>query len=268
MRLLLTGSPLYAVGWPVPLWGRNPICQRRRLTLRRRMTLAVIALLVVRQDRRHCLEPDPRRSEASINGGCDERPDVRHVSQGVRVVDEDAAGSVSNRRRRRRFSRPPQGAGLSPDWARNAQKRCINLATEILERQRESFDALFKSTINLLQQTSQISESKSPEDYRRATEDLWRKWFESVKSHSETQFRDVQTFAGKSLEIVQSAQKRGRGRLLKSVVVPNCGPTSCPYHPSRQRRPRTSNPEGPWTIQLSTVSAKFRNRRCRCSRRC
>jgi hypothetical protein len=104
------------------------------------------------------------------------------------------------------FFSPSQGPGLSGEWARTAQKRYINLATEILERQRESFDALFKSTITLLQQTSQISESKSPEDYRRATEDLWRKWFESVKSHSETQFRDVQTFAGKSLEIVQSAQ--------------------------------------------------------------
>jgi hypothetical protein len=104
------------------------------------------------------------------------------------------------------FFMAPQGSGVSPDWARNAQKRCLNLATEMLERQRESLDALFRSTINLLQQTSQISDSKSPEDYRRATEDLWRKWFESVKSHSETQFRDVQTFAGKSLEIVQNAQ--------------------------------------------------------------
>ena len=100
----------------------------------------------------------------------------------------------------------PQGVGAAPEWARNAQKKCIDLATEILERQRESVDALFKSSINLLQQTSQISEAKSSEDYRRAAEDLWRKWFESVKSHSETQFRDVQTFAGKSLEIVQNAQ--------------------------------------------------------------
>ena len=98
------------------------------------------------------------------------------------------------------------GAGAAPEWARNAQKKCIDLATEILERQRESVDALFKSSINLLQQTSQISEAKSSEDYRRAAEDLWRKWFESVKSQSETQFRDVQTFAGKSLEIVQNAQ--------------------------------------------------------------
>jgi hypothetical protein len=98
------------------------------------------------------------------------------------------------------------GAGLSPEWARNAQKKYLNLATEILERQRESVDALFKSTISLLQQTSQITEAKSSDDYRHAAEDLWRKWFESVKSHSETQFRDVQTFAGKSLEIVQSAQ--------------------------------------------------------------
>ena len=98
------------------------------------------------------------------------------------------------------------GVGAAPDWARNAQKKCLDLATEILERQRESVDALFKSSINLLQQTSQISDAKSSEDYRRAAEDLWRKWFESVKSHSETQFRDVQTFAGKSLEIVQNAQ--------------------------------------------------------------
>ena len=98
------------------------------------------------------------------------------------------------------------GTGAAPDWARNAQKKCIDLATEILERQRESVDALFRSTVTLLQQTSQISEAKSPEDYRRASEDLWRKWLESVKNHSETQFRDVQTFAGKSLEIVQSTQ--------------------------------------------------------------
>ena len=100
----------------------------------------------------------------------------------------------------------PQGTGVAPEWARNTQKKCLDLAAEVLGRQRESLDALFKSAINLLQQTSQISEAKSSEDYRRATEDLWRKWFESVKSHSETQFRDVQTFAGKSLEIVQSAQ--------------------------------------------------------------
>ena len=104
------------------------------------------------------------------------------------------------------FFAPPQGAGVAPEWALNAQKKCIALATEILERERESLDALFKSTINLLQQTSQISEAKSSEDYRHAAEELWRKWFESVKSQSETQFRDVQTFAGKSLEIVQNAQ--------------------------------------------------------------
>jgi len=104
------------------------------------------------------------------------------------------------------FFAPPQGAGVAPEWAVTAQKKCIALATEILERERESLDALFKSTINLLQQTSQISEAKSSEDYRHAAEELWRKWFESVKSQSETQFRDVQTFAGKSLEIVQNAQ--------------------------------------------------------------
>jgi hypothetical protein len=104
------------------------------------------------------------------------------------------------------FFTPPQGMAGGPDWARNAQKRWSELAAEMLNRQRESVDALFKSLIQLVEQSSRISEAKSTEDYRRAAEEVWGKWFESVKNHSEAQFRDVQTFAGKSMEIVQNGQ--------------------------------------------------------------
>jgi hypothetical protein len=104
------------------------------------------------------------------------------------------------------MSTPPTATGAAADWNRGFQKRWIELAVEILNRHRESVDSMYRSVIQLLEQTTKISEAKSSEEYRRIVEDMWRKWFESVKSQSETQFRDVQNWAGKSLEIVQSAQ--------------------------------------------------------------
>jgi hypothetical protein len=96
--------------------------------------------------------------------------------------------------------------GVGGDWNKTFQKRCLELAVEILNRQRESVDTIYKSMVHLLEQTSRISEARSPDEYRRLVEDVWRDWFESMKSQSETQFRDVQSWAGKSLEIVKSAQ--------------------------------------------------------------
>jgi hypothetical protein len=100
----------------------------------------------------------------------------------------------------------PNAAGGATDWNRTLQKRCVELTIEILNRQRESLETIYKSAIHLLEQTSKISEAKSPEEFRRLVEDAWREWFESVKSQSETQFRDAQTWAGKSLELVKGAQ--------------------------------------------------------------
>ena len=101
---------------------------------------------------------------------------------------------------------PTHPAGVAADWSTNFQKRSLDLMVEILNRHRESLDTIYKSTIHLLQQASKISEAKSPEEFRRLVEDAWRGWFESVKSQSETQFRDVQTWAGRSLELVKGAQ--------------------------------------------------------------
>lgn len=104
------------------------------------------------------------------------------------------------------LSTPPGGTAGATDWNRTFQKRWLELAVEILNRHRESLDAMYRSMIQLVEQTSRVSEAKSSEEGRRVVEDLWRKWFESVKSQSEAQFRDAQAWAGKSIEIVQSAQ--------------------------------------------------------------
>lgn len=97
-------------------------------------------------------------------------------------------------------------AGGATDWNHTLQKRCLELTVEILNRQRDLLDTIYRSAIHMLEQTSRISEAKSPEEFRRLVEDAWRKWFETVKSQSETQFRDAQTWAGKSLELVKGAQ--------------------------------------------------------------
>lgn len=101
---------------------------------------------------------------------------------------------------------PPSTAGAATDWNRNVQKRWIDLALEVLNRHRESLDTTYRSLIQLVEQTSKMSDVKSSDEYRRVVEEAWRKWFETVKSQSETQFRDVQNWAGKSMEIVQGAQ--------------------------------------------------------------
>ncbi len=87
-----------------------------------------------------------------------------------------------------------------------ARKRWLELTVEILNRHRESVDAFYKSLIQLVEQSSRISEAKSSEEARRATEELWGRWFESFKNQSESRMRDAQTFTEKSLELVQNAQ--------------------------------------------------------------
>jgi hypothetical protein len=100
----------------------------------------------------------------------------------------------------------PNATGAAADWNRTFQKRFLELAIDILNRHRASLDATYKSAIEILEQSSRVSDAKTAEEYRRGVEDLWRRWFETVKTQSESQFRDVQNWAGKSLEIVQNAQ--------------------------------------------------------------
>ena len=63
----------------------------------------------------------------------------------------------------------PKGAVAAPEWVRNAQKRWIELTAEVLTRQRESVDGLYKSAIHLVQQTSQVAEATPSQDARKSS---------------------------------------------------------------------------------------------------
>ena len=90
--------------------------------------------------------------------------------------------------------------------AEASQKRWAELCVEMLNRHREALDSTYKSGIQIIEQTFHVTEAKSPDDYRRMVEDLWRKLFDLQKAQSESQFRDFQTFYEKSAALVQDAR--------------------------------------------------------------
>src|SRR5262249_48052529 len=93
------------------------------------------------------------------------------------------------------WAMPPTGGSV--DWVQQLQKRWSEFTSESLNRHRESLDNIYKLAIQLIAQTQQLYESKSPEEYRRAIEELRGKMFDTFKEQSDTQLRETQKTAEK-----------------------------------------------------------------------
>ena len=65
---------------------------------------------------------------------------------------------------------------------------------------------MYRAGIALIESTFSVADAKSPEDYRRNVEEIWRKLFDLQKQQSESQLRDFQTFYEKSAALVQDAR--------------------------------------------------------------
>ena len=100
---------------------------------------------------------------------------------------------------------PIAGTGGSTDWS-EAQKRWLESTREALNKHRAMLDSTYKSGIEVIEQTFRLSEARSPEDYRRLVEELWRKLSDTLKTQSESQFRDFQTTTEKWMETAQNAK--------------------------------------------------------------
>jgi hypothetical protein len=95
--------------------------------------------------------------------------------------------------------------GVSADWIPKLQKRWFEFTSETLNRQRELLDSMYKSTIQVVEQASRLSESKTPEDYRRSTEELRQKMVETFKEQSDAQLREFQKSTEKWFEVLPTA---------------------------------------------------------------
>jgi len=99
----------------------------------------------------------------------------------------------------------PAAAGMSTEWGKTFQKKWSDLVIDGLNKNRESLDAAYRAGIQLIEQTLRVSEARSSDDYRRVTEELWRKLFDILKEQSEIQMRDFKDWAGKSMEVQKAA---------------------------------------------------------------
>ena len=102
---------------------------------------------------------------------------------------------------------PPTAGGPAADWGRASQKRWMELTVEMLNKHREALDQTYRAGIEIIQQTFSVAEARTPEDYRRMMEDLWRKLFDLQKQQTESQFRDFQNLYEKSASLVQEGAK-------------------------------------------------------------
>jgi hypothetical protein len=102
-------------------------------------------------------------------------------------------------------STPWNAAGLSTDWVQTAHKRWMEFTTESLNRHRESLDAMYRSLIQLLEQATRLSDAKTAEDYRKTTDELRQKMFETFKDQSEAQLREFQKGAERWFDVLPKA---------------------------------------------------------------
>jgi hypothetical protein len=98
---------------------------------------------------------------------------------------------------------PLASAGNSPDWL-EIQKRWLESAKEAVSKHRALVDSTYRSGLEVIEHAFKVSEAKSPDDYRRFVEELWRKLSDTFKAQSESQFRDIQTATEKWLDKTRS----------------------------------------------------------------
>jgi len=102
-------------------------------------------------------------------------------------------------------STPFTAAGAAGDWG-DVQKRWQEAAAEALNKHRSLLDATYKSSIDLLEQSFRFSEARSPEDFRRLSEEFWRKATETFKAQSESQYRELRNVTDKWIDKTQGAR--------------------------------------------------------------
>ncbi|MGB2608575.1 MAG: hypothetical protein WBC80_06340 [Isosphaeraceae bacterium] len=96
---------------------------------------------------------------------------------------------------------PASGGGVS-EQARSFQKQWTDTATALMTKHAEALDAQYRAGIRTIEDALRTTEAKSPEEFRRLTEELWRKSFEVLKQTIENQIRDFQIAVEKWSELM------------------------------------------------------------------
>jgi len=80
----------------------------------------------------------------------------------------------------------------NPEQIEQFQKKWAETGSELFRRQKEIFEAQFKSGMENIEAAFKLGEVKDPAELRAKTIELWRKCFDSLRQVSEAQFRETQ----------------------------------------------------------------------------
>jgi hypothetical protein len=96
--------------------------------------------------------------------------------------------------------------GLS-EQVRTFQKQWTDSVTALMTKHCEALDAQYRAGIKTIEDALRTTEAKSPEEFRKLTEELWRKSFEVLRQTIENQIRDFQAAVEKWSELMTHVGK-------------------------------------------------------------
>lgn len=103
---------------------------------------------------------------------------------------------------------PSSAAGMTEQF-RNLHKQWTDSVTALMTRHCEALDAQYRAGIKTIEDALRTTEAKSPEEFRKLTEELWRKSFEVLKQTIENQIHDFQAAVEKWSELITQKSTKG-----------------------------------------------------------
>ncbi len=94
-------------------------------------------------------------------------------------------------------------AGSAIERNSELHKRWIESATGTLTRQRELLDSACKAGVQFIEQAARLSDARSPDDFRKLVDDLWRKIFQNLKDQADAQFLEMKNASEALLSAAQ-----------------------------------------------------------------
>ena len=91
------------------------------------------------------------------------------------------------------------------DKVRDVQSKLTNTVSDLARKHREVMDRQYEAAIESLDAALKVSESTTPEEFRRRSEQFCRKTLDCVREMSEAQIREFQDTVRKWTETVTKA---------------------------------------------------------------
>jgi hypothetical protein len=84
-----------------------------------------------------------------------------------------------------------------------AQRKCAEAVADMLKRHQETLDEEYRAGIRAIDDAFRVGEARSPEQFQRLSEELWRRNCEVLKTAVASQMHDVQSVMQKWYEAVR-----------------------------------------------------------------